>query len=243
MTLAVLLSLLLPLNAPWWLVVTGCFIMIVIGKKFFGGLGAYPVNPVLLSIAMLRLSWPQRFDYTAAILGVDWSGNLVEPLRLMKTIGSEAASAYDWQELLFGWQVAGIGNALVLYLFIGGIFLVLIRQVPWQIPVSFLAGGYCMGIILHLIDPVMFAQPQFYLLSGSMIFGAFFLAGDATTSPVNRIPMFIYGLLGGVLTVVITSFSIFNDGVVFAILLINLCAPLLDRTTPKVYGLEASCNA
>jgi electron transport complex protein RnfD len=239
-TLAVVFAFLMPYDVPWWLILVGCFIMIVVGKKLFGGMGAYPVHPVLLSFAMLQVSWPHRFDYTKSLISLDWGVRMVEPLRLVKTVGGSAEQAFYWQDLLLGKQVAGIGNALVLYLLLGGLFLIIIRQIPWHIPAAFIFGNLLMAGILHLIDPGQFASPMFYLLSGGTVFAAFFLATEYTTSPVNPVPMLIYGFLGGALLMVIRAFSNYPDGIAFTILLINLCNPLLDRITPKVYGVEAT---
>ncbi|MDH4158138.1 MAG: RnfABCDGE type electron transport complex subunit D, partial [candidate division Zixibacteria bacterium] len=86
-------------------------------------------------------------------------------------------------------------------------------------------------------------SPPFYLLAGGTVFAAFFLATEYTTSPVNRIPMLIYGFLGGVLLILIRAFSAYTDGIVFTVLLINLCSPLLDRIRPRVYGVKAVQNA
>jgi electron transport complex protein RnfD len=239
-TMAIIFAFLMPYDVAWWLILVGCFIMIVVGKKLFGGMGAYPVHPVLLSFAMLQVSWPQRLDYTGSLISLDWGIKMVEPLRLVKTIGGSAEQAFYWQDLLLGKQVAGIGNALVLYLLLGGLFLIVIRQIPWHIPVAFIIGNLLMAKILYLVDPGQFASPTFYLLSGGTIFAAFFLATEYTTSPVNPVPMLIYGFLGGALLMIIRAFSIYPDGVAFTILLINLCNPLLDRITPKVYGVEAT---
>ena len=241
--MGVLLALMMPYDSPWWLILVGCFIMIIIGKKLFGGLGAYPVHPAVLSFAIMLVSWPGRFDYTASLLSVDFGTKMIEPIRFVKTLGAEAENAFNWQNLLLGKQVAGIGNALVLFLLLGGLFLIMTRQINWHIPVSFLAGTFFMAWALHLIEPTQFATPVFHILTGSTIYGAFFLATDHTSSPVNPIPMLLYGLLGGGLTVLIRSFSNYSDGVIFAILLINLCYPLLDRITPKVHGLEKVQNA
>ena len=242
-TLGVLLALMLPYNAPWWIILSGCFIMIIIGKKLFGGLGAYPVHPAVLSFAIMLISWPDRFDYTASLISVEFGNLMIEPIRLVKTLGASAESTFDWQSLLLGYQVAGIGNALVVFLLGGGLFLIIARQITWHIPLSFLVGTFFMALTLHMIEPTQFATPVFHILAGSTIFGAFFLATDYTTSPANPIPMLLYGFLGGVLMVLIRSFSNYTNGVVFAILLINLCYPLLDRITPKVYGLEEARNA
>ena len=237
-TFALLFAMLLPYNISWWIIVVGGFIIIIIGKKLFGGLGAYPVHPVLLGFAMLQVSWPSRLDYTAAATSLNWPVKMIEPMRLVKTLGSEAESLYHIQDLLLGKQVAGIGNAMVIFLFLGGILLLISRQITWHIPAGFILGTFLTGWIVHLINPVQFASPLFQLLTGSTIFAAFFLATDHTTSPVNRIPMLIYGFLGGLLLVLVRSFSVYYDGIAFVILLINLFNPLIDRITLRVIGLE-----
>ena len=237
-TLAILFSFMMPCNSTWWMILVGCFVMIVIGKRLFGGLGAYSVHPAMLSYAILMVSWPERFDYTASLIFQDWGIKMVEPLRLIKTVGGSMEHVFYWQDLLVGKQVAGIGNALVLYLLVGGLLLLITRQISWQIPVAFIFGNLVTAGILYYTGSGQFASPLFYLLSGGTIFAAFFLATEYTTSPVNPIPMFIFGFLGGVLLMLIRAYSIHADGVVFAILLINLCNPLLDRITPRIHGVE-----
>lgn len=242
-TLAVIFALLLPCTTPWWMILVGCLLMIVVGKKLFGGTGSYPVHPALLSFAMLQVSWPHRLDYTASLVSIDWGVKMIEPLRVVKSLGSGAESMFTWQDLLVGKQAAGIGNGLVLFLLIGGLFLLAMREISWQIPAGFIAGNLLMAGVIGAISPEQFASPTFYLLSGGTIFAAFFLMTDHSTSPVNPIPMVIYGVLGGALLMIIRAFSNHVDGVVFAILLVNMCTPLLDRITPKIRGLKGVENA
>ena len=90
-----------------------------------------------------------------------------------------------------------------------------------------------------MADPTRFASPVFHLLTGYTLIGAFFLATESTTSPVNFIPMLIYGALGGVMTVLIRNIGVYVDGVFFAILLINLINPLVDKIRPKAIGKVA----
>jgi len=240
---SVLLAFFMPYNAPWWLIVVGCVILILVGKKLFGGLGAFPVHPVMLTYAILLVSWPHRFDYTAALLSLNWDTNMIEPMRLVKTLGNSAESAFDWHILLLGKQSAGIGNGLVLYLLIGGILLLLLRQIRWHIPVAFLLGVIVTSLILQSFGTVNIASPGFQILTGSVVFAAFFIATDFTTSPVHPVPMLVYGFLGGILVVLIRGFSNHVDGIAFAIILINLTTPLLDRIAPKVLGAEVPTNA
>jgi electron transport complex protein RnfD len=231
--LGALFGLLLPVNAPWWLILVGCFIMIVIGKKLFGGLGAYPVHPAALAGAMLIVSWPSRMDYTAALASFNMDFPIIEPIRLIKTLGSSAEGSYSLMDMFIGQQTAGAGNAMVLYLLIGGLFLLLVRQISWQIPAGFFIGVALTGFALHAYNPELFATAQFHLLAGSTVFAAFFLMTDHTTSPVNLLPMLLSGLIGGIILVLIRSFSHHYDGIIFTILLVNLCNPLLDRIAPK----------
>jgi electron transport complex protein RnfD len=237
-SLALLLAFMMPLNAPWWLIFLGCFLMVIVGKKIFGGVGAYPAQPAVLAIAILQLSWPARMDYTNALKSMDWSVTMIEPLRLLKSMGPIAESQYHWLDLLLGRQVAGVAEGMVLFIFIGGLFLLLAREIQWQLPVGFLIGLLGIATPLYLSDPNSFASPLFYLFSGGTLFMGFFLITDHTTSPVNKLPLFLYGILAGVLLMLIRVYSKHYDGIVFAVLLANLCFPLLDMIKPKVKGVK-----
>mgnify|MGYP000202219674 CR=1 FL=1 len=197
-SLALLLAFMLPLNAPWWFILIGCLIMIVIGKKFFGGVGAFPVHPAVLSVAVLQLSWPDRMDYTAAMKDMDWSVTMIEPLRLAKSMGAQVVDYYNWHELFFGIQVAGTANGMVFFILVSGLLLLLMQQIQWQAPAGFVLGLMVTGGLLHQVDPSAFAPPLFYLLSGGTVFMALFLITDHTNSPVNKTPLFIYGLIAGI---------------------------------------------
>ncbi len=237
-SLSLLLAFMMPLNAPWWLIFVGCFLMVVAGKKFFGGVGAYPAQPAVLALAILQLSWPDRMDNTGALKDLDWSVTMVEPLRMIKSLGATAESQYHWLDLLLGRQVAGTADGMVLFIVIGGIFLLALREIQWQLPVGFFAGLLATATLLHLSDPSTFASPMFYLLSGGTVFMGLFLITDHTTSPVNKLPMFLYGILAGVLLMLIRGYSKHVDGIVFAVLLVNLCFPLLDMIKSKVKGVK-----
>lgn len=236
--LALLLAFMLPVNAPWWIILTGCFFMIIVGKKIFGGVGAHPVHPAILSLAILQLSWPARMDNTDALKAMDWSVTMVEPLRLLKSMGTSAEAHYHWLDLLLGRQVAGTADGMVLFVLLGGLFLLFAREIQWQLPVGFIIGLMATASLLHLTNPEVFASPIFYLLSGGTIFVGFFLITDHTTSPVNRLPMFLFAMLVGILLILIRGYSKHVDGIVYAVLLANLCSPLMDMIRPKVKGVD-----
>ncbi|MBU8871671.1 MAG: RnfABCDGE type electron transport complex subunit D [Gemmatimonadales bacterium] len=237
-TMGVLLAFLLPVGAPWWLVVVGSFLTVIIGKKLYGGWGAYPVHPVALGYAFLAVSWPSRLDYTESLVAQAWSVTMIEPMRLAKTLGTSAEASFNLTDLFLGLQVGGVGNALVLWLLLGGLFLVLVREIPWQIPVGGILGVVACAALLGVVAADRSVSPVFHLLAGSTVLMIFFMAPEHTTSPVNPRPMFFYGLLMGVLMVLIRTFSIHVDGAIFAVLLANFFSPLLDRITPRILGQE-----
>ena len=105
-------------------------------------------------------------------------------------MGSYAESQYNWLDLFLGRQVAATADGMVLFVLLGGVFLLLSREIQWQLPAGFIIGLLGSATILHLFDPDTFASPMFYLLSGGTLFMGFFLITDHTTSPVNRLPMF-----------------------------------------------------
>jgi electron transport complex protein RnfD len=237
-TFGVLLAFLLPVGAPWWLVIIGSFLTVIIGKKLYGGWGAYPVHPVALGYAVLAVSWPSRLDYTESLVAQAWSVTMVEPMRLVKTLGASAEVDFNLIDLFLGKQVGGVGNALVLWLLLGGLFLMLVREIPWQIPAGGVLGVVACAAVLGLVAADRSVSPVFHLLAGSTVMMIFFLAPEHTTSPVNPWPMFLYGLLMGTLLVLIRTFSVHIDGAIFAVLLAHFCSPLLDRITPSIVGRE-----
>lgn len=235
-SLSLLLAAMLPLNAPWWLIMVGSFLLVIVGKKFFGGVGAYPAHPVALTVAILQLSWPQRMDYTFGMKHIDWSISMIEPLRLVKSMGASGASEYSLVDMLLGQQVAGTASGMVLFLLVGALLLLYLKEIQWQVPAGFFLGLFAAGTIFFLVSPETAVSPLFSCLSGGTVLMGFFLLTDHTTSPVNKLPLFLYGMLAGVLLVLIRTFSVHADGIVFAVLISNLCWPLMDMLKPKVKG-------
>lgn len=236
LVIGLLFGMLLPAITPWWAVVIGTFIAIVVGKQIYGGLGANPFNPVLVALAIVTLSWKGVVNFDAALVDYDLGFLMVYPLGAVKHFGAAAASNYDLCDLLMGKQSGGIGATFGLGLIIGGIYLILRGHIRWEISLSFLLAICVTSYLFHISDPARYAGPVFHLLTGYTLIGAFFLAPEDSSSPVNFIPMLLYGALAGVLTVLIRSIGWFSDGVVFAILMVNVANPLLDKIRPRAIG-------
>ncbi|MBN2124916.1 MAG: RnfABCDGE type electron transport complex subunit D [Deltaproteobacteria bacterium] len=229
-------AMLLPATMPWWVVLLGTFIAVVIGKQIYGGLGCNPLNPALVALAMVMLSWKGLVDFDQALVHYDLGFTMVYPLAAVKHFGTFAVSDISVADLILGRQTGGIGSTFGLGLIIGGLYLILRGHIRWEIPVSFLVGLFFTALFFHLSDPGKYAGPLFHLFAGYTLIGAFFLATEDSSSPVNFLPMLLYGAGAGVLTVLIRNIGAFVDGVVFAVLMMNIAGPLLDKIRPKALG-------
>ncbi|MEA2084451.1 MAG: RnfABCDGE type electron transport complex subunit D [Thermodesulfobacteriota bacterium] len=230
--IGLLFAFLLPAAAPWWLVVAGSAISILLGKMLFGGLGANPMCAPLVGWAVCRLSWVNFIDIDATMLNTE----LINPITQLKYYGPEAAAQVGMMDILLGNQLGGLGSVHVLAIALGGVYLIATRKISFHIPLAFLIGVFVTASIFYLIDSNIYIGPVFHILGGSVMLGAFFLATDPGSSPVEKIPMIIYGLAAGALVIIIRVYGIYPDGVPFAILLANLMMPLLDRIRPKPFG-------
>jgi electron transport complex protein RnfD len=236
--IGLLFGMLLPAATPWWAVLTGTFVAVVIGKQIFGGIGCNPLNPSLVALAILTLSWNGLVDFDEALVNYDLNFYMVYPLGALKHFDPGVLDNYSLMDLLMGKQAGGIGATFGLGLIIGGIYLILRGHIRWEISLSFLAGVFFTALIFNFADPEQYAGPLFHLLTGYTLVGAFFLATEDSSSPVNFIPMLLYGLMGGTLIILIRNIGAFADGTVFAILLLNVANPLLDKIRPKAMGKE-----
>jgi Na+-translocating ferredoxin:NAD+ oxidoreductase subunit D len=234
--IGLLLGMLLPATMPWYAVLVTSFVAVVIGKVIFGGIGCNPLNPTLVGMAILMLSWHSLVDFDAALTAYDKDYYMLYPLGAVKAFGAGVVERYSMSDLLWGRQAGGIGSTFGLGLLVGGCYLMIRGFIRWEISLSFLAGLFVTALLFHLADPASYAGPLFHLLTGYSLIGAFFLATEDSSSPVNFVPMILYGLGGGVLTVLIRNIGAFPDGVVFAVLMMNVANPLLDKIRPKAMG-------
>ncbi len=237
--IGMLLAMLMPATSPWWMVVTGTFIAVIVARGVFGGIGTNPFNPSLVSIAILSVAWPKLMDFNYMLASYDMNFNMVYPLWAAKYFGPDAVASFSPAALLLGKQAGAIGATFGLGIIIAGIYLVARGFIRWEVVLSFLAGVFVTALVFNISDSNAYAGPLFHLLTGYTLIGAVFLATEDSSSPVNFLPMLIYGAGGGVLTVLIRNIGVYVDGVVFAILVMNIINPLIDRIRPKAMGKVA----
>jgi electron transport complex protein RnfD len=231
-----LLAMVFPATMPWWAVITGTFLAVVIGKQIFGGIGSNAFNPVALAVAIMMISWKDLFDFNGMLLNYDFNFTAVYPLAAVKHFGTSAIDSFSLGDLMMGRQMGALGATFGLGLIIGGIYLMIRGFIRWEISLSFIAGAYLTALLFNVIDPARFAGPGFHILTGYTLIGAFFLATDDSSSLVWFVPMLIYGAAGGVMTILIRNIGAYVDGVILAVLVINLIHPLLDKIRPKALG-------
>lgn len=233
-----LFAFLLPAGAPWWLVVTGAVLTIIFGKQIFGGLGCNPLCPPLVGWAIMTVAWPTFMDPTAMNL----HSAFIDPLVRMKYFGWASLAPDSELPLLLGEQLGGLGSAQVGAVLLGGLFLVARKTVRWEIPLAYLIGVLGLGFLFYQfgeamgVNPASAPAPHLYLLTGSTLFAAFFLATDHASSPVATGGMFVFGIFAGCMTVLIRVFGIYPDGAPFAVLLAGLITPMCDLIRVAPYG-------
>ncbi len=236
----ILLALTLPSGAPLWMVIIGDAFAIIVVKCFFGGIGQNFVNPALAARAFLLACWPvaiTSFSAPKDYLGIFGTGvdavSTSTPLVVIKN-GGVPAKLFD---LFFGYVSGSIGEVSAFLLIIGGVYLLLRKVINIVIPATYIISVGIFGIL--------FTDYGFLynILSGGIILAGFFMATDYTTSPVSKKGQFVYALGAGLITAVIRSFGGYPEGVTYAILIMNIATPLIDKyVRPRKFGKAVKAN-
>ncbi len=233
-----LLGLNLSPTVPLYVPVVGAAFAIIVVKQIFGGIGKNVMNPALAARVFLMMAWTKSMTvfpaaYDRVPLGADAVASATPLISLKTGVLPEASLS----EVFFG-QIGGcIGEISALMLLIGGIYLLVRRVITWHIPVSFLGTVALLTFLFPQggIDRLDFML--YSLCTGGVLLGAFFMATDYVTSPVTHTGRLIFGAGCGALVVFLRYFSGYNEGVSFAILIMNALVWYLDMwTKPRVFG-------
>ena len=215
-----LLAFNLPASMPWWMAIVGAFIAIVIIKQLFGGLGYNFANPAIVGRIALAVGFASRMaNYPKPVNGIDALASAT-PLAVEKGV----LGAGEYVTLLLGNHGGVLGETCAITILIGGCYLIATKVISPMIPVTYLATVAVLSL-LGGYDPVV------QLLSGGLMLGAFFMATDYVTSPTTDKGKLIFGIGLGVITCAIRFLGTMNEGVSFAILLMNLVTPYIDALT------------
>ncbi|THB71849.1 MAG: RnfABCDGE type electron transport complex subunit D [Gammaproteobacteria bacterium] len=266
---ATLLGIAIPQLSAWWLPVVGVFMAIVIAKHLYGGLGYNPFNPAAIGYVVLLISFPKEMSQWATpdwlgpvspdklsfaeTLGIVFCNTIPDttsldllthasPLDFLKgqlKLGLEIPQIIGKDPEMWG-SFAGKGwEWMNVALLIGGLYMIWKKVITWHIPVGMLGSILILSAIVYVISPETAVNPIYHIFSGGIMLGAFFIATDPVTSCTSVKGRLFFGIGAGALTYIIRTWGGYPDGIAFAVLLMNLSAPYIDRfTIPTIYGAK-----
>ncbi|WP_371355442.1 RnfABCDGE type electron transport complex subunit D [Pseudomonas chlororaphis] len=245
---ATLLALALPPYCPWWLTVSATACALLFGKHLYGGVGKNPFNPAMLGYALALVSFPQQMTHWPASHGLDLLGGLQQ----IFGIASDSSAPDAWAQAtaldslrinksltideLFAGNAAfghfgGKGVEWVNLAFLaGGAFLLQQRVFSWHAPAGMLGSLFVISLLCwNGSGSDSHGSPLFHLLSGATMLGAFFIVTEPVSGPKSAKARLLFGVGVGLLTYLIRTWGGYPDGVAFAVLLMNLAVPALER--------------
>lgn len=222
-----ILALNLPANVPIWQAIVGSAFAIIVVKCLFGGLGKNIVNPALTARVFMLVAFN---SLAQAAFPVDATAGAT-PL-----VSIAEGNVPQLMDLFLGKTGGAIGETCSLALLIGGIYLLVRRVITWHIPVAFIGTVFVFSFFVQDMNAVTALAS---VLSGGLFLGAFFMATDYVTSPETPWGKIVYGVIAGVITVLIRFWGVYPEGVSFAILLVNILNPYINSLTArKLFGGE-----
>jgi len=229
-----LLALNLPPTAPLWMVVVGAVVAIVIIKQLFGGIGQNFINPAMGARVFLFMSYANHMT-NWVIPGAD-AVSSATPLGILKAEEAAEAVLPTYKDLFLGNIGGCIGEVSAAALLLGGVYLVARKVIGPEIPLAYIGT---LGLFTWIFGGPTFFSGDFlyHILSGGLMLGAIYMATDYATSPMTTKGRIIMGIGCGLLTGIIRLYTNYPEGVSFAILIMNVMVPLIDRyTVPKSFG-------
>lgn len=240
-----LIPLVMPIDVPLWMLALATAFAVILGKEIFGGTGMNIFNPALLARAFLFFSYPAWMSGDKVwIEGLVTGENVVDgfsgatPLALLAQ--GEASGMPSFMEMFIGTIPGSIGETSTLAILIGALILIATGIGSWKIIVSTFAGGLAMGLLLNMfaVNAYMEVPAYYHLVMGGFAFGAVFMATDPVSGAQTETGKWIYGFLIGILSILIRVLNpAYPEGVMLAILLMNVFAPLIDY-----YVVQSSIN-
>ena len=257
-----ILSLNLPPVVPFYVPMVGGFFAIVVVKMLFGGIGKNFANPAITARIFLMICWTtvmtsfvqpidlsngmNLFSFFDRAVDIDISAiTSATPLAGVKSsiaAGTNPAEGLSALDMFLGRIGGSAGEVSTIAILIGGVYLLIRKVIDWRIPALYIGSTVVFTAIFFSGSEYVGQYVWTYLLGGGLMFGAFFMATDYATSPKTCLAVVIYGVGLGFLTVVFRKFGTMNEGVSFAILLMNVLTPLLEKITPRAFGAPKKNN-
>lgn len=234
----------MPASAPLWLPLVGSAVAIILVKQLFGGIGQNFMNPALAARAVLMASWATQMTAWVIPQAGNWMQGMgqqvVDVMASATPLQVKAAEAYSLIDLFLGNVPGCLGETSKLALLIGGAYLLIRRVISWRIPVTMIVTAFVLFWVKSgsLYGAQEVGSALYQVLSGGLILGAVFMATDYASSPVTPVGQLIFGVGCGALLFLIRAYNAnLPESCSYAILLMNVVAPLIERVTrPKTFG-------
>ena len=228
---SLLFPLILPPDIPWWQVVLGISFGVVIGKEVFGGVGMNILNPALTARAFLFFAYPAQISGDKVWVAVDGYSRATPLAEFADTAMNVSTS---WMDSFIGLIPGSMGETSTLACLIGAVFLIATGVGSWRIMLSVLVGMVGTSLMFNLMgsstNPMFQVSPLWHLVMGGFAFGAVYMATDPVSAAMTDKGRYLYGLLIGILVILIRVVNpAFPEGMMLAILFMNVFAPIIDR--------------
>lgn len=222
-----ILALVLPPTSTWWMVMIGSMFGTFYGKAIFGGTGRNVFHPAAVGWVFLAFAFP-------TYMLTNWlnpiTGDIVSTATPLIRLNAGATPyPFTFMTLLMGQHAGSAGETFRLGIILIAVALIVLRTIDWRVPVTYLATVYGINYLGFTLGLARFSDPLLSLFVGGVLFTAVFMASDPVTSPYHSNAKFLYGIGLGVITVVIRNFGAFPEGAMFALLIMNAVAPMLDN--------------
>ncbi|MEG1953881.1 MAG: RnfABCDGE type electron transport complex subunit D [Hydrogenoanaerobacterium sp.] len=240
-----IIPLLLPASIPYYIIVAGGLFAILFVKQPFGGVGQNLFNPAAAAFALIAVSWPEKaFMYPMPVQKLELFGEVTAklaegPAHALKLGGIPTFNTLD---MMTGNFLGPMGATNILVLFTCLIYLIFRKTVSWQTPVTFVATAALIAFLFPRVPTTGTASAMLEMLSGSLVFGAVFMLTDPVTSPKRGLAKYIYGMLAAVVTMLFRRFGGYEETVMFAVLLMNAFAPIIDRLSEIILRILRRVN-
>lgn len=234
---AVLYALTLPPRTPYWVVALGIVFGITFAREVFGGFGRNVFNPAITARAFVYVNFANyltaQWSASSDGLFTGFTKYITEPIDVLAQstpmlIFKESGELASYFDIITGNVSGSIGEVSAVLIILAGIYLVIKNVASKEIMISVIVGFVTMSLIFNLFGVEQVPNPLWGLFSGGILFGAVFMATDPITAPKTYLGKWIYGIMIGIITVVIRGFALFAGGIMFAILVANVFVPILD---------------
>jgi len=233
-------SLSLPPTIPFWMAIIGIAVGVILGKMVFGGFGQNVFNPAMVGRCFIYITFPLQMtnQWVEPFKGgwagfAAWSQSTDALTQATPMVAIREGGSVPLLNLFLGNTSGSMGETSALLIVLGGLYIIYKKAAPWRLALSCLLGGIALSSLLNISGQGSMPVPWIALLSGSFLFGSFFVVTEPISGAKTKAGQWIYGFMIGGLTMVLRGYSNFSEGIMFSVLIMNAFVPLIDQIVGK----------